>query len=573
MELRFDIDKALAAFGLNKASADGDQAANDGRTYAPRGKSMSPKPEAVITPAHVLSEAERTLRDWKQKAVNSAKEAAQREGRTPTIGDYYIACEQLAANNQEQMQREGISQWGPQVYANADHVQFDGFLIRKGEIEPSKAVQKLAMKNLYAKSIQQGNVGQRFSNADYFAAIRQVNDDLAANPDMAAKLEASLESEFDLDGDEIIGDLYKGIDHQANFKGTAFNNVTFHPAGTLTKYHTDGASFTDVTFDGMEEDKDFVRLTGCHQNTTFTNIRGGTIEVMDGAEVNRMDISGAHASLVIHNAEVSNLVATDAHVVRLEAGKGARINGAQFDGATIDMASQLAGSSWNDVRFTKANLGHVEMNGATLANVTFEGCSLGNLDLSGATISNLVINGEVITSPEQLKNHGICTNDKTTVKASQEFAQQVKQEDAIRKAKEAGLDKIVLDTKTPEEKAAALAMNEKKDPPKQEKPKVEKPKEAARAASNTEGLKLAVAGSSKSYYDQMNSDMNAAPKEAPKSPEALAALIGKDIAAAWKAAPAAEEQQPVAAKAPSKKQETGFDRSYFQRMSDTNGRA
>jgi uncharacterized protein YjbI with pentapeptide repeats len=537
---------------------------NNGRTYAPMGKSSIDTSTATQKP---LNEAEKLLVSYKQMAVEHAKKTAEAAGRQPTISDYYIAAENVGQQHAAQMQRQGVS-WGPQTYADGNNLSFDGFLIRKYEIEPTKAMQKLAMQRLHGQAIQNGQIGQpTFSKSDILNAIRQVNDDMANNPDIAKQLEAAEESEFDLDGDEIIAPLYAEVAGQTRFENTVFSNTTFHPAGTLTKYHTEGASFVNVTFDGMDEgNDDYVKLTGCHDNTKFTNIRGGTIEVDDGADVNKMDISGAHAKLIIGNAAINELDATDAHVVTLEARKGARINDATFNGTTIDMASNLEGSRWSGVKFTNANLCHVELNDAELSNVTFTNSSLNGVDFSNAKISNLVIDGKPITSTEELKAYGAKTNDKTEIKASQEFVAQVKQQEALRAAQKVDFNKVILDTKTPEEKAALLASapkEPKKDAPKQEKPK---------AQDNAAGIAKADVGTNKSYYDAMNANIAAAPKEAPKAPLDIAAELGATIAASFKTPAQSAPIEKDPAQQASKTKTESFDRSYFARMSETNGR-
>jgi uncharacterized protein YjbI with pentapeptide repeats len=342
------------------------------------------------------------LFDYKKQALAMAREAAEArgDGSKPTMTDYFIAAQELGETRGEEMAANGI-QWNPKVIADLSGQHIDGFQINKSDMQPRHEV--LQMATLRAMTIA-SEAGRQTQMSDILKEVQriQMNGERIDGPEQSvAQIQQgikALEDTMDLDGNATIG-FYEAIDRHADFKGTVFSNVSFHPAGTLMRDGengvalTDGASFNNVVFDGMTPDDTLTLARGDYQNIRLTNIRGGNIEVADGTQVDGMDIRGAQASLSIGRASISRLDARGAHLVHLDASPGAEINQATFAGATIDMASELGGSVWKHVQFTDANLVDVNMAGTTLSNVRFTNTSLDNLNLAGASLTNVSFQG------------------------------------------------------------------------------------------------------------------------------------------------------------------------------------
>ena len=216
--------------------------------------------------------------------------------------------------------------------------------------------------------------------------------------------------------EEEISQFYADVSANVTFDDTQFYNVHFHPADTFDAFvKGKAASCVNVTFDGQSEGEDIVLKGGKFENIRFTDIRGGGITVADGTQVDGMDIRGAHANLTIGRALVSNLDATDAHIVRLDAAPGAQISHANFDGATISMAIKMAGVTLNDVHFNDANLRDVDLRHATLNGVSFNETQLSGLNLSDAQLINLTVDGQPVNDVHQLAALGVTVNEHTTV--------------------------------------------------------------------------------------------------------------------------------------------------------------
>ena len=358
------------------------------------------------------------LFDYKREALQLAKTAAEADGRRATMTDYFIAAVKLGESKSAEMSARGI-QWGPQVIADLSGQTLDGFQINKADMEPPRNVQMLA--SIRARQAAQAQ-GRQPTLGDTLAALQQIQQSGEQVPSID-----TMKDMMDLDGDHIISSFFAGIDHHAKFEKTIFANVSFHPAGTLMREGengvalTEGASFTNVTFDGMQASDQVTLAKGDYHDIHFKNIKGGHIAIADGTQVDGLDIRGAHASLHIGRASLTHLDATDAHIIHLDAAPGAHIAQAEFRGATIDMASNLQGSTWKQVNFTDANLAHVDMNGASLSGVSFTNTNLKGLDVSAAQIQDMVVDGKPMTSPLQLAELGMTVDPHTKVNANPEL--------------------------------------------------------------------------------------------------------------------------------------------------------
>lgn len=361
---------------------------------------------------------------YKREALELAQKTAQErgDGSRPTMTDYFIASQTVGELRADEMAARGV-QWTPKVIADLSGQHIEGFQINKADMEPSQNLRQFA--TIRATEMAQSQ-GRKATLPDILRAMQSIQQSGEKIPSMAS-LQSGIESlkdEMDLDGDHAINDFFADIDHHARFEGTIFSNVSFHPAGTLMRDGengvalTEGASFENVTFDGMGAEDAVTLARGSYTNIAFSNIKGGAIEIADGTQVNGMNIRGAQASLHIGRAALSNLDATGAHIISLEAKAGAQISQATFVGATIDMASELHGSQWRNVTFKEANLGHVDMAGTTLSGVHFTNTNLEGLNLSGATINDMVVDGKPITSTDQLTALGVTVDSQTVASAS-----------------------------------------------------------------------------------------------------------------------------------------------------------
>ncbi len=398
-----------------------------GRLFG-RSTNDATKVPAPAEPASQLSPEAQILFDYKSEALALAKASASAQGNKPTMTDYFIATQQIGEKYADQMAIQGVK-WTPTVIADLSGQRIDGFQINKSDMQPSK--QTLMAASLRASQSAQEQ-GRKPTLSDTLAALQQVQQSKEKLPSIE-----SMKDMMDLDGDHAISSFFAAIDHHADFKGTVFSNVDFHPAGTLMRDGengvalTEGASFNNVKFDGMGPEDALTLSKGNYQNIHFTNIKGGSIAIADGTMVDGMDIRGAYASLSIGRASLSNLDATGAHIVHLDAAPGAQISQANFEGATIDMASNLQGSTWKNVAFTDANLIDVDMSGAALNNVRFNKTAMAGLDLSGATLNNVIVNGKPIESRSELAALGVTVDDTTKTIASSELVAQYKKSELM----------------------------------------------------------------------------------------------------------------------------------------------
>lgn len=300
------------------------------------------------------------LTTLKQEALGLAKELAASENREPNLTDYFRS----ALSMTERAEEMGL-RWDGRVIANLSNLTLDGFTVRKADIYP--------------------DAQQRADMRDVMPA-REKREGVTAMRDM-----------HDLDGDGAVADFYTEVQAQLRCDHTKFLNCTFQPATTLEIVDNGrGAQFGNVTFDGMGAEDTLTLGSGKHGGTEkfhgvhFKNIQGGTVVVNDYAIVNDLYLEGQTTALHIGGrAQVNDLHADGAHIVKLSADPGARIERAVFNGATIDLASDLTGSVWTNAEFKNANLRDVNFAGATLSGAHFEGTDLKGVNFKGARLSNV----------------------------------------------------------------------------------------------------------------------------------------------------------------------------------------
>lgn len=338
------------------------------------------------------------LQSLKQTALDTAKQMAADEGRVPNMTDYFRSALSLS----EQAQEQGL-QWNARVIADISGLTLDGFTVRKQDIYPT-AEQRADMRDVLP--------GRAASEATPGA------EGVGAQRDL-----------YDLDGDQAVSDFYTEVQAQLRCDNTKFLNCTFHPATTLEIVDNGrGGKFGNVTFDGMERGETLTLGSGKHgtgevfHDVHFTNIQGGTIVVNDYATVGNLHLEGQTTALEIRGrAQVNDLHANGAHIVHLTAGVGARIERAVFEGATIDMASDLAGSVWTNAEFKDANLRDVNFRGAHLNGAHFQGSDMEGVSFAGARLSNVSFQDVSLSGVDfaeaQLHNVRILSTDPLTGQA------------------------------------------------------------------------------------------------------------------------------------------------------------
>lgn len=393
-----------------------------------------------------LKDKARLLNDFKNEAWNRAEREAAHEHRPVSWSDFANAADALWDAREGEMKSHGIpskADWDKAVLIQNGR-KLHNAVIRKEELQPSRDVLGEALR-------QARDAGIDPKSSEYLSQVRtrvrKIADQLQNNPTykLPSTSQDELEDLYDLDGDHTVSHYYAEVDHHIEFKGTVFNNVTFHPAGTLTKYNTEGASYSHCTFDGMSDavslrtEQDYVLLKGGkYEDIKFTNIKGGEIELGDGAQIHGMDIQGARATLTLGNALIDHLNANGARIVTINVkeGKTPTISHSSFDGATIHVPEdgkensapgQLQGIRMMDVSFKGSNIDQIDMSGANLTNVNFKGAHVKDVNLTGATltnvdftaatveglnltgakVTNLIIEGRLIKSAADLEGTGI----------------------------------------------------------------------------------------------------------------------------------------------------------------------
>lgn len=343
----------------------------------------------------------------------------------PTMTDYFRACELVGEQNRAEMATNGV-EWNPKVYADLSGQRMEGFQINKAHLEapPQEILQTAMLRALQTK-------GARVQTSDVLDQIGQIQrsgEKIDTSPEASAKRIAAIKSQskagiealkdtFDLDGDHVIAKFYEAIDRHANFKGTLFSNVNFHPAGTLMRNDengiawTAGASFENVTFDGMGANDRVVLEGKQFSNIHVINSNGGKLTIPDNTQVYDLTLAGKFAELHTGRALISGLETKDA-MIEAVTSNGTKLAHGKFDGVTIDPNSQLAGSKWTDFAFTNCNFDGVDTKGMILNNVAINDCH--GVDLTGAQIGKLAINGTRIENHDQLAALGVAA-DATTL--------------------------------------------------------------------------------------------------------------------------------------------------------------
>lgn len=356
-------------------------------------------PEPTVDP---LAQQAADLRALRQEALTRASTDAKAENRQPTLNDYFIACEQLGEQRRSEFEARGV-QWNPRIYADISGMQVDGYLIRRDDVVPSNDVREVAA--LRAQGIAQSQ-GREPSNLDYLEAVRDVErNGIDAMRDL-----------HDLDGDGSINvapvsELYRTIEHRFNPEGASFTNVTFRPATSFSLVeHAANATFGNVSFEGLETGQTLTLGSGKHgAQERFYNVEikvdGGDIRINDYAIVNNLVLKGsnehkaAECSLTVGGrAQLNDLKAEGSHFLNLTAEPGAQIVRGNFNGTTIDVASNLSGSIWRNCEFSKATLRDVNLNGAQLSETHFVNTDLTNVSFAGARLSNCSISGTDIST-------------------------------------------------------------------------------------------------------------------------------------------------------------------------------
>lgn len=367
------------------------------------------------------------------EALKMAAESAKARGADKfTMTDYFIAANKLGEDKKEEMAKQKV-EWTPKIIANLSKHRIEHAQINKVEIEPTQDMRQLAILNAAIKAREEGRdkatLGETLEQLQkIILSGEKVSSEKTLEKAKAHGIE-SMKDIADLDGDGIFNKFYDAVGAHNNFEGTIFDNVNFHPAGTLMPSgenriaRTDGAIFKNVTFDGLQ-DGDDVSFVGKFENVAFVNIKGGTIHIPDGTQVDGINIRGAHAAMEIGKAFINKLDATGAHIIVLNAAPEAEISHSTFDGSTIAMPSKLQRTKWNDVTFRNANLVDVDLSNArltgvtfdstdikrtnfrsaTLDNVSFKGINIQDLNLEGAEIrENVVINGRNYNTVQEFK--------------------------------------------------------------------------------------------------------------------------------------------------------------------------
>lgn len=286
---------------------------------------------------------------------------------------------------------------------------------------------------------------------DYRLACESMGHTKEWNPSTYAKLNGQDLSGFKIsnadflnqDSDGACCDFYSNID----FTGANLKNCYVQPATSFNEELAKAKTLEGITFDGMGNDDVFTFRSGQYDNITLKNVTGGQIVFASNTQVNNLEISGQSASIAVEpNASISHIrVSDEFRIVTLDMGKGSIISHSDLSNATIDMASNLEGSKWQDVKLS-SNLKHVDFTGATLTNVTITGevekASLTGVDFTGATLHNLRINDKLITSEKQLREYlpaGTLLKD-VKISASEDLIRAEKVQDALTRATDAVKD-------------------------------------------------------------------------------------------------------------------------------------
>jgi uncharacterized protein YjbI with pentapeptide repeats len=366
---------------------------------------------------------ESILQSYREQALAGAQALAQSRGPNElhSMTDYFIAAVELGENQRDAMKAQGI-EWNPRVFANLAGHTIRNCQVNQADLAPTAAIKTMATLRAMQQAHDSGQPFKFSAVLKEISAIQRSGESIDGSEQAMAQMQqgiAAFEDTMDLDGNGTMA-FYEAVDRHANFNGTCFENVCFHPAGTLMRDGengialTEGAIFRDCVFDGMREQDNVVFAGREFKDVLFTNIRGGEIKIADGSQINGMDLSGAQlAKLELEHCSLSRLNACDARIVELHAHPGAEINHSDFSRSTIGMNSTLAGLTMRHTRFDGSNVDGVSFANTTLRNVTFNDITAASLDLRGARYEHLTVNGEAITTTAQLTTMGVAVDAHT----------------------------------------------------------------------------------------------------------------------------------------------------------------
>jgi len=353
------------------------------------------------------SPEEQSLFELKAHLIDQARAKAHEKGEQFSLEHYRKECESYATTEQGQAMAAS-GKWKPAIYADLSGQNLNGIRLSDPKSVKSASLNK------------PGHQLTPATQGDY--------------------------DSFDRDGDgqinnPAIGQFYDEI----RLNGASLRAAFVEPATSFNEEIAKAKNLEHMTFSGMTDGDKFTLGAGAlHKNIRLENIKGGSITIPDGTQVEGMDIRGANAELHIGRASVSHLDASDARIVTFTTAEGAEISHSKFNGTTIGMGSQLNGSKWTDVEFNDANLGSVDMRNVTISNVRINRSNTEGLDLSGAAIDNLSINGILIQNARQLNdlNLGIKIDETTKFRVDPELLR--KQEIAAKTRAVADIGKVLV---------------------------------------------------------------------------------------------------------------------------------
>lgn len=297
---------------------------------------------------------DRQVFDVKEAALRNARTLAEEMGREPTLTDYYAAAQQLVHDRNLSPEL-----WTPQMIADLGGHKITGFRIS----EPTTT-----------------------TGAD--GKPTHVMQDL-----------------YDQDGNghidaKALSKFYDNI----RLAGCELKDCYVEPATSFNNQISQAKSIDGVTFNNMQAGDTFTFGQGAYHNIKLTNIRDGEI-IFNGSKVDGLDMEGATVAAITlgQHTSVEHMNARGAHIVKINAERGAEITRSNFDDATIDMGSNLEGLKISRTTFNRTNFHDVDLRGVRLANVEFNGTS--GLNLEGAMIGeNVKVNGVAVQSAEQFKS-------------------------------------------------------------------------------------------------------------------------------------------------------------------------
>lgn len=289
------------------------------------------------------------VHDLKARLLQEVRDAAGTE--RPSLEQYREACHAFAQTDEgKAMVAEG--KWSDRIAADLSHQNLDGFAIT----EPKKAVRAAKTHDLHDRD---GN------------------------------------------GQIDVESTHEFYDH-VRFDHASLNHAFIEPATSYNDQIAKADHLDGLHFHGMENGDHFTFRSGHYTNPVMSEINGGSVTFAQGSSVDGLKLSGKSAEIHAHgNARISHLEITDQfRVVKLHLAKGSSLSDSNLEGATISMASEVAGSQWSRVKL---------------------GANVDGLNLSGAKLHDVSIEGEPITNAAQLKAHGVTVDAHTQISASPDF--------------------------------------------------------------------------------------------------------------------------------------------------------